>query len=62
MGIIVVNPQFVKVGKMFVATLAIWVARTLNPMFFQPLPGWKVLGASMADVVTRGIGSMLFKN
>ena len=48
--------QFAKVVEMFIAALAIRVLRTLNPMFFQPRPGWKVLGAIVAGVVTRGIG------
>ena len=54
--VFVVIPQFAKVFEMFIATLAIWVERTLNPMFFQTLPGCEVLRASVAVVVTRGIG------
>ena len=54
--------QFAKVVEMFIATLAIWVARTLNPMFFKTRPGCKILRARLADVVTRGIGFMLIKS
>ena len=61
-GIFVVILQFTKVVEMIIATLAIGVARTLNPMFFQPHPGWKVLRAILADVVMRGILYMLTKS
>ena len=61
-GVFVVILQFTKVVEMFIATLAIWVARTLNPMFFQRLPGRKILRAILADVVRRGIGLMLIKS
>ena len=52
--------QFAKVVEMIIAALAILVARSFNPMFFQPCPGWKVLRATwiIADVVTRGIRFM----
>lgn len=62
MGLFVVIFQFARVVEMFIATLAIMVAKTLNPMFFQPYPGWKVLRASLADIVTRGIGSVTIKS
>ena len=62
MRIVVVILQFTKVVEMIIATLAIWVARTLNPMFFQPSPSWKVLRAIIADVVTRGIRFMSVKS
>ena len=61
-GVFVVILQFTKVVEMFIATLAIWMARTLNPMFFQRLPGRKILRAILADVVRRGIGLMLIKS
>lgn len=61
-GVFVMILQFAKVVEMFIAMLAIWVTRTLNPMFFQPQPGWKVLRASIASVVTGGIVYMLMKS
>ena len=55
--------HFAKIVEMIIAALEIWVARTFNPMFFQPCPGWKVLRATwiIADVVTRGIRFMSVK-
>ena len=49
-GSFVMILQFDKVVEVFIAILAIRVTRTLNPVFFQPRPGWKILRA--ADVVT----------
>ena len=50
--------QVAEVVEMIVAILAIRVARTLNPVFFQPRPGRKVLRTILADVVIRRIGFM----
>ena len=52
-GFFVVILQLNEFVEMFVAILTIGVVRTLNPMFFEPRPGWKVLRASMADIVMR---------
>jgi len=57
-ALFVVVLQLAGVVEMFVAILTIVVVRTLNPMFFEPRPGWKVLGATMADIVMRRIVSM----
>jgi len=54
--------QVTDVVKMIVAILAIWVARTLNPVFFQPCPGCEVLRAIVTDIVTRGICVMLMES
>ena len=53
--------QVTEVIEMIVAILAIRVARTLNPVFFQPHPGRKVLRTILADVVMRRIGFMLIE-
>jgi hypothetical protein len=50
--VIVMIFQFGEVVEMLFAILAIWVARALNPMFFQPGPSCKVPGTIPALVVT----------
>ena len=52
-GLFVVVLQLTEVVEMLVAILTIGVVRTLNPMLFQPCPGWKVFRAIIADIVTR---------
>ena len=57
-GLFVVVLQLTEVVQMFVAILTMGVVRTLNPMFFQHRPGWKIFRAIMADIVMRRIISM----
>ena len=51
--VFVVVLQFAEVVKMLIAILAIRVARALNPMFLQPGPRCKVLGAVLTYIVTQ---------